>query len=158
MIHVNPLPRALRAGLVSFIVAGSALAQEGPQPRLPTANLKVGMHVIKAELAVTPQQQMTGMMFRREMPGNEGMLFVNDAAGPRCFWMKNTLLPLTIAFIEDDGSIVSFADMQPHDERSHCSARPVRYALEMPQGWFAKRGIKAGHKLAGGPFAGAAPR
>jgi hypothetical protein len=66
--------------------------------------------------------------------------------------MKNTFVPLTIAFIEDDGTIVNLADMQPLDERSHCSARPVRYALEMPQGWFAKRGIKAGQRLRGGPF------
>jgi uncharacterized membrane protein (UPF0127 family) len=154
MMHIKPVPKLTRAfaALACAAAICAAAAQEGPQPRLPTVNLTAGMHVIKAEVAVTAQQQMTGMMFRREMPGNEGMLFVNEGAGLRCFWMKNTLVPLTIAFIEDDGSIVNLADMNPLDERSHCSAKPVRYALEMPQGWFAKRGIKAGHKLKGGPF------
>ena len=127
-------------------------AQEGPQPRLPTVDLRAGMHLIRAELAVTAEQQATGMMFRTTMGTNEGMLFVNDDAGVRCFWMRNTLIPLTIAFLDDDGTIVNLADMQPRSDRSHCSARPVRYALEMNQGWFAKRGIQPGFRLRGGPF------
>jgi hypothetical protein len=110
------------------------------------------MHVIQAELAVSPLQQQIGMMFRRSMGTNEGMLFVNEEVDLRCFWMRNTLIPLSIAFIADDGSIVNVADMQPRSETSHCSAQPVRYALEMRQGWFAKRGIKAGTKLHGKPF------
>lgn len=133
-------------------LAAAAPAQTGPQPRLPTTPLTAGMHVIQAELAVQPEQQMVGMMFRREMGQNEGMLFVNDDAGVRCFWMKNTLIPLSIAFIGDDGSIVNIADMAPQSEQSHCSAKPVRFALEMRQGWFAKRGIKAGFQLRGAPF------
>jgi hypothetical protein len=136
---------------------GAQGAQGSPQPRLPTVDLRAGMHTIKAELAVTPEQQMTGMMFRKEMNGNEGMLFVNDEKSGRCFWMKNTLVPLTIAFIDDDGTIVNLADMKPQDERSHCARAPVRYALEMPQGWFDKRGIKAGFKLSGPPFSGGSP-
>ncbi|MFO1286898.1 MAG: DUF192 domain-containing protein [Rubrivivax sp.] len=128
-------------------------AQTAAQPRLPTVDLRAGMHTIKAELAVTPEQQATGMMFRKEMNGNDGMLFVNEEKGQRCFWMRNTLVPLSIAFIGDDGTIVNVADMQPLDERSHCAKAPVRFALEMPQGWFDKRGIKAGFKLAGKPFA-----
>jgi uncharacterized protein len=140
------------AAIAAALLGGNANAQTGPQPRLPTVNLTAGMHVIKAELAIAPEQQATGMMFRREMPGNEGMLFVNEDAGVRCFWMKNTLVPITIAFIADDGTIVNLADMQPQSERSHCSAQPVRYALEMSQGWFAKRGIQAGFKLRGTPF------
>ena len=127
-------------------------AQDGPQPRLQTIELTAGMHVIRAELAITPAQQATGMMLRTEMPGNEGMLFVNDDLGTRCFWMRNTLIPLTIAFLADDGTIVNLADMQPRSEASHCSAQPVRYALEMRQGWFAKRGLKAGARLRGKPF------
>lgn len=130
----------------------AALAQSGPQGRLATVPITAGMHVIQAELAVTPQQQMTGMMFRTTMGANEGMLFVNDEPGMRCFWMRNTLLPLTIAFIDDDGTIVNLADMAPRSEASHCSEKPVRFALEMNQGWFAKRGIKAGFKLRGKPF------
>jgi uncharacterized membrane protein (UPF0127 family) len=129
-----------------------AQAQTAPQPKLETVKLTAGMHVIQAELAVSPQQQAVGMMMRTEMGANEGMLFVNSDSGVRCFWMKNTLLPLSIAFITEDGTIANVADMQPRSEESHCSVKPVRYALEMRQGWFAKRGIKAGMKLRGGPF------
>lgn len=88
-------------------------------------------------------------MHRKDMPTNEGMLFVFEQASEQCFWMKNTLIPLTAAFIADDGTVVNLADMQPLVLDSHCSAAPVRYVLEMNQGWFAKRGIKAGSKLKG---------
>lgn len=155
MILVKPtfaarLGHAFTATLLA--VSLSALAQDRPQPRLPTIDITAGMHVIHAELAVSPAQQATGMMFRTEMPGNEGMLFVNEDLGVRCFWMRNTLIPLTIAFIADDGTIVNLADMAARSDASHCSAKPVRYALEMRQGWFDKRGIKAGFKLRGKPF------
>lgn len=140
------------ATAAALVLAGAAQAQDAPQPRLPTTAVTVGMHVIQAELAVTPAQQQTGMMLRTSMGNNEGMLFVNDDAGVRCFWMRNTLIPLSIAFVADDGTIVNIADMQPRSEASHCSAKPVRFALEMRQGWFAKRGIKAGTRLRGQPF------
>ena len=130
----------------------AAQAQSGPQPRLPTINLQAGIHVIKTELAITPEQQQVGMMFRREMGTNEGMLFISEDLSQRCFWMRNTLVPLTIAFLADDGTIVNLADMDAQSERSHCSAKPVRFALEMNRGWFAKRGLKAGAKLKGKPF------
>ena len=155
LLHALGRLRALlQASLVATVAvaACAAAAQTGPQPKLPTIDLQAGMHVIKAELAITPEQQATGMMGRREMPGNEGMLFVNETAGVRCFWMRNTLIPLTIAFIADDGTIVNLADMEPLSERSHCSAKPVRFALEMSRGWFAKRGIQAGFRLRGAPF------
>ena len=156
MIYVKPLAAALRR---SFCIALTALAchagaQDGPQPRLPTTPITAGMHVIQAELATTGQQQMIGMMFRKEMGANEGMLFVNPDSSPRCFWMRNTLIPLSIAFIDDDGTIVNIADMQPQSDASHCSGKPVRFALEMRQGWFAKRGISAGFRLRGAPFKG----
>ena len=138
--------------LALLVPATIVSAQDGPQPRLQTIDITAGMHVIRAELAITPAQEATGMMFRQDMPGNEGMLFVNDDEGVRCFWMRNTLIPLTIAFIANDGTIVNLADMQARSDASHCSAKPVRYALEMPQGWFAKRGIQAGFKLRGRPF------
>jgi len=155
MIYIKRArPLALALALLMVIVAPAPLlAQQGPQPRLPTVDLRAGMHTIKAEMAVTPEQQMTGMMFRKEMNGNEGMLFVDAEKSQRCFWMKNTLVPLTIAFIDNDGTIVNLADMQPLDERSHCAKAPVRFALEMRQGWFEKRGIKAGFRLSGPPFA-----
>jgi uncharacterized protein len=135
-----------------LLSAAGVQAQTGPQPKLPTLPLTAGMHVIQAEIAKDPAQQMVGMMFRREMGANEGMLFVNDEAGMRCFWMRNTLIPLSIAFIADDGSIVNIADMAPQSEQSHCSTKPVRFALEMRQGWFAKHGLKAGFQLSGAPF------
>jgi uncharacterized membrane protein (UPF0127 family) len=91
-------------------------------------------------------------MFRTEMPTNEGMLFIFEQSSVQCFWMRNTYLPLTAAFIADDGSIVNLADMQARSDQSYCSARPVRYVLEMHQGWFAKRGLKAGSRIGGSPF------
>ena len=132
-------------------VAACAFAQE-PQLDLPRVKLSAGMHVIDAQVAATNDQRMTGLMFRKEMPQHEGMLFVFEYPSEQCFWMKNTLLPLTAAFVDDDGTIVNLADMKPQTLDSHCSAKPVRYVLEMNQGWFAKKGIKAGTKLAGAPF------
>ncbi|HEX2011871.1 MAG TPA: DUF192 domain-containing protein [Roseateles sp.] len=147
MIYIKTLASLTLAALL----AGPALAQDSPQ-RLPATQLSAGMHLIQAELAETADQRATGLMHRPSMPANAGMLFVFEQAGVQCFWMKNTLLPLSIAFVADDGSIVNIADMQPLSEASHCSARPVRYALEMNRGWFAKRGIKAGAKLSGRPW------
>lgn len=83
------------------------------------------------------------------------MLFVFEQPAGQCFWMKNTLLPLTAAFVADDGTIVNLVDMKPQTLDSHCSVRPVRFVLEMNQGWFAKRGIQAGARLSGPPFNGA---
>ena len=129
-----------------------AHAQETPQLKLPRIKLQAGMHLIDTQLAATPEQRSTGLMFRKDMPQHEGMLFVFEQPAPQCFWMKNTLLPLTAAFIADDGRIVNLANMKPQTTDSHCSTEPVRYVLEMNQGWFGKRGIKAGSKLAGSPF------
>ena len=155
MTYIKTLTKSMAATVVMFcmgLAALPALAQDGPQPKLETLPLTAGMHVIQAEIAQTPTQQMIGMMNRREMGANEGMLFINAESAQRCFWMRNTLLPLSIAFIADDGTIVNIADMQPLSETSHCSAKPVRFALEMRQGWFAKRGLKPGFKLRGRPF------
>ena len=148
---------AVAVGLASLLIAAApaALAQAIPQPKLATVELSAGMHNIVAEVARTPQQQQTGMMMRTKMEQHEGMLFVFDDVAPRCFWMRNTLLPLSIAFIADDGTIVNIAEMQPQSDDSHCSSKPVRYALEMNKGWFAKRGIKPGSKLRGAPFGAA---
>ncbi len=135
--------------LLGLLTAVSVMAQNGPQPRLPVIELTAGMYVIQAEVAQTMNEQSIGLMYRRTMAVNEGMLFIYDSPQVRCFWMRNTLLPLTIAFIADDGSIVNLKDMQPETEKSHCSTKPVRYALEMNQGWFEKRGLKPGFKLRG---------
>jgi uncharacterized membrane protein (UPF0127 family) len=132
---------------------GTAWAQSGPQLDLSRLTLSAGMHLIQAQVASTPDQRSIGLMFRREMPANEGMLFIFEQPQTQCFWMKNTLLPLTAAFVADDGTIVNLADMKPQTTDSHCSTQPVRYVLEMHQGWFDKRGIKAGTRLSGQPFA-----
>nr|WP_227001457.1 DUF192 domain-containing protein [Pulveribacter suum] len=133
---------------------GPAAAQSGPQLDLPRVELAAGMHRIDAQVARTPEQRQVGLMLRKSMPAHEGMLFTFEQPATQCFWMKNTLLPLTAAFVADDGTIVNLADMQPQTEESHCSAKPVRYVLEMNQGWFAQRGLKAGARLSGSPFSG----
>jgi uncharacterized protein len=133
---------------------GLAWSQEQAQLELPRTTLSAGMHLIQAQVAATAEQRATGLMHRKEMPANEGMLFVFEQPAGQCFWMKNTLLPLTAAFVADDGTIVNLADMKPQTLDSHCSTRPVRYVLEMNQGWFAKRGIQAGARLSGPPFKG----
>jgi uncharacterized protein len=126
-------------------------AQEAAQ-KLPFITLNAGMHLIQAEVAQTAEQRGIGLMHRPKMGASEGMLFVFDTASQQCFWMKNTLLPLSIAFLGDDGRVVNIEDMAPQTLNGHCSASPVRYALEMNQGWFAKRGIKPGSRLQGGPL------
>ena len=131
-----------------------AASQDQPQTQLPRIKLQLGMYQIVTQVAQTPDQRSIGLMFRSEMPMHEGMLFVFDQPSTQCFWMKNTLLPLTAAFIADDGTIVNLADMKPQTTDSHCSTKPVRFVLEMHQGWFAKKGFKAGNKLAGSPFKG----
>jgi uncharacterized membrane protein (UPF0127 family) len=135
-----------------LLLVGTAQAQDNPQLNLPRVQIKAGMYQIDAQVAQAPEQRTTGLMFRREMPQYEGMLFIFEQPSNLCFWMKNTLLPLTAAFVADDGTIVNLADMKPQTTDSHCATKPVRYVLEMNQGWFAKRGIKAGSKLAGVPF------
>jgi uncharacterized membrane protein (UPF0127 family) len=145
--------RTLLIGLLGLF-ASSSWSQNAPQLDLPKVTLKAGMHLIQAQVASTPEQRATGLMFRAEMPANEGMLFVFEEPAGQCFWMKNTLLPLTAAFVADDGTIVNLADMKPRTLDSHCSAKPVRYVLEMNQGWFAKRGLQAGSRLGGPPFEG----
>jgi uncharacterized protein len=137
--------------LALALVASAACAQE-PQMNLPRVRLSAGMHQIDAQLAATNEQRMTGLMHRKDMPQHEGMLFVFDQPSQQCFWMKNTLLPLSIAFVEDDGTIANIDEMAPQTLDSHCSVKPVRYVLEMNKGWFARKGIKAGQKLAGAPF------
>jgi hypothetical protein len=132
--------------------AWPAWSQDKPQTQLPRVALSAGMHLINAQLAATPEQRAIGLMHRREMPTNEGMLFAFEQAGAQCFRMKNTMLLLTAAFAADDGTIVNLADMKPLSLDSHCSAQPVRFVLEMNQGWFAKRGLQAGSKLGGAPF------
>jgi uncharacterized membrane protein (UPF0127 family) len=127
-----------------FLVAAPAAAQT-----LPVTQLSAGMHLIRAEVAADFGSRSQGLMHRKSLGPNAGMLFVFDEAAPHCMWMKNTYIPLSVAFIDAQGVIINIADMTPHSEQSHCAARPAVYALEMTQGWFAQRGIKPGAKLGG---------
>ena len=136
----------LRLIAVLAIAAAPALAQ---QPTLRTVELGAGMHVIRAEVADSFATRRQGLMHRTSLPPNGGMLFVFDEVGTHCMWMKNTLIPLSVAFLDERGAIANIADMQPRSEQSHCAARPARYALEMTQGWFAQRGLRAGARLRG---------
>lgn len=153
-------PKALRPGLMQIMVvagclsAGAAFAQESPQ-KLRTIQLHAGMQNISAEVAATDRERAIGLMHRTQMGTHEGMLFIFERPGVQCFWMKNTLIPLSIAFIDDDGTIVNTDEMKPQTLDSHCSDRPVRYVLEMNTGWFKKRALTTGSKLTGQPFTAA---
>ena len=148
---MNDMMKRALLGCAVLALSCAASAQDGPQD-LPAIRLNAGIHNIQAQLAQTPDQRTIGLMFRSTMATNEGMLFSFETAAMQCFWMKNTLLPLSAAFIADNGTVVNIEDMKPQTLDSHCSKQPVRFVLEMNQGWFAKRGIKAGSALRGAPF------
>lgn len=140
---------ALALSLLVLALPAPAQAQGVPQQGLPRTELTAGMHRIVAEVAADHGSRATGLMHRRSLAPNHGMLFVFQDKTPQCFWMRNTLIPLSIAFLDDDGRIVNIEDMAPMTENSHCSKEPVRFALEMDQGWFSRRGIGAGERLGG---------
>jgi uncharacterized membrane protein (UPF0127 family) len=134
------------------LIAGAAAAFPGgaQQPQqLPTMPLNAGIHLIQAEVANTFETRMTGLMHRPKLGANNGMLFVFPDVGRHCMWMKNTLVPLSVAFLDERGVILNIADMQPLDETSHCASAPARFALEMNQGWFAAKSIKPGARISG---------
>lgn len=134
---------------VTFIAAlllasASALAQEPA-----TLELSAGIHRIEAEVANTQTGRMIGLMRREYLPPQRGMLFVFDADAYHCMWMKNTLIPLSVAFLDEQGKIINVEEMQPQTENNHCAARPARFALEMNAGWFRQHGIGAGFGISG---------
>lgn len=140
--------------LTVLLTVALSIAQTEPQTQLPRTKLSAGMHLLDVQIAATPEQRATGLMFRKDMGASEGMLFVFEQPAVQCFWMKNTLLPLSAAFIKDDGTIVNIEDMKPQTTDSHCSNLPVRFVLEMHQGWFTKKGLRPGQKIGGRPFEG----
>ena len=119
------------------------------QAQLPVVQLSAGIYLIKAEVAADMSTRAQGLMFRQALPPNSGMLFIFDAPAVQCMWMKNTLVPLSVAFMDERGVILNIEDMQPQTEDTHCARAPALLALEMGKGWFAQRGIKAGMKLGG---------
>ena len=134
---------------LAALLLQAALAYAQAQPQLPTTQLTAGMHLVRAEVAADFTTRMQGLMYRESLGPNAGMLFVFDEVSAHCMWMKNTLIPLSVAFVDAGGTIVSISDMQPKSEQSHCAAKPALFALEMTKGWFAQRGIKPGTKLGG---------
>lgn len=128
---------------------GLALAGTTAWAQMPRMELTAGMHRIEAEVAADMNSRMQGLMHRQSMPSNQGMLFVFTQAERHCMWMRNTLLPLSVAFLDEGGRIINIANMQPHSEENHCAAAPARFALEMNQGWFASKGIRPGQKIGG---------
>ena len=119
------------------------------QAQQPVVELGAGMHLIRAALAADDASRMRGLMFRKSLGPNEGMLFVFDETTTHCMWMKNTFVPLSVAFLDDRARVINIADMTPHSEESHCATRPARYALEMERGWFAARGVGPGSEIRG---------
>jgi len=152
-MQIQPI-RHLQYFLLAALLATSlpTSAQDTPQMHLDRIQLTAGMHRIDAHVAATPEQRQTGLMFRKDMPQHEGMIFIFEQASKQCFWMKNTLIPLSAAFIADDGTIVNIEEMKPLVLDGHCSTQPVRYVLEMNKAWFSKKGLKAGSKLQGPLF------
>jgi len=143
--------KRLGLGLLLSLLAGQVGAENLPQTNLPRATLHIRQQPIEAQLATTPEQRRIGLMHRTQMPENEGMLFIYQDDAERCFWMQDTPLPLSTAFIDKDGIIVKLAVMQPLTNKSHCSEQPVRFVLEMQQGWFKKHEITTGERLYGIP-------
>jgi uncharacterized membrane protein (UPF0127 family) len=142
------IPTLLRAAIaLSFLSTLNVHAEE----RFPVVPLTAGMHVIQAEVAATEPQRQQGLMFREKLAPNAGMVFLFGEPAQVCMWMKNTPLPLSVAFIDERGKILNIEDMQPQTLNSHCATGQATYALEMNKGWFAQKNIKPGTTIAGLP-------
>ena len=140
--------RLIIVASLSFVTASTAYAQAKPK----TVQLSAGIYVIQAEVAATDAERQQGLMMRSKMSATEGMVFDFGAPAGVCMWMKNTLIPLSVAFIDTEGKIINIEDMQPETTDSHCAKKVVRYALEMNQGWFKQKNIKPGSKIQGLPL------
>lgn len=140
---------AAAIALASSLTAGASYAQQ--DKKFPVISLTAGMNIIKAEVVANEAERQQGLMFRTSMGANEGMVFLFNAPAGVCMWMKNTLIPLSVAFIDADGKIVNIENMKPQSLDSHCSKRPVPYALEMNEGWFKQKNLKPGSVIEGLP-------
>ncbi len=132
------------------VLALTALtASASAQQPMPATELTVGMYRIEAEVAATQPNRELGLMHRKSMAAQHGMLFVFDRAARHCMWMRNTLLPLSVAFLDDQARIINVEEMQPQTDDNHCAAAPARFALEMNAGWFKTRGFGPGATISG---------
>ena len=136
--------------VISMVLASLIAAPASAAPAaLSTRTLTIHGAKLTVEVAATPQSRETGLMNRFSLPRDHGMLFVFEASEPRAFWMKNTYVPLSIAFVDSTGRILNIEDMRPRDESSHWSRGPAMYAIEVRQGWFAEKGIQPGDAVEG---------
>ena len=135
--------------LAGFLVAGAIFNVPAVRAELPVVELGAGMYRVEAELAHTDKARQTGLMRRTAMPAHRGMIFVFPQDARHCMWMKNTLIPLSVAFLDHEGRILNIEQMQPRSEDSHCAAGPARFALEMNRDWFAGRNIAPGARIRG---------
>lgn len=141
--------RSLQRLAIAFAAAGLAIAAPAFAQNMPVVELTAGIHRIEAEVAATQEHRMLGLMHRKAMPMQRGMLFVFDESAQHCMWMRNTYLPLAVAFLDEQARIINIAEMQPQTENNHCASRPARFALEMNTGWFRQRGLAAGTPIVG---------
>jgi uncharacterized protein len=149
MIGFNALDRAFARGLLAAaLLVPVTIRADAP---LRTAQIRVGTHPLKVEIAETDPQRETGLMFRQRLGRDEGMLFIYDEPAYHAMWMKNTLIPLSVAFVDRNGVILNIEDMQPQTLDSHMSAGPASYSIETNKGWFAQKGVKPGDKVTGLP-------
>lgn len=127
----------------------SALSSTTVLAEIPHADLTLGFYRVDAEVAANQADRMQGLMQRSHLGTSQGMVFSFTFTAQHCMWMKNTVIPLSVAFLDENGEILNIADMQPQTEDNHCASKPARYALEMNRGWFAQRGIQAGARVGG---------
>jgi len=142
------MKKILFVALCSQIVISS---QAYAQQRFPVTTLNLGIHLVQAEVALREEERAQGLMYREKMGANEGMVFRFPESRMVCMWMKNTPLPLSVAFIDEADTIINIEDMQPQTQDAHCTKKPARYALEMNQGWFKQKNLKPGTKVGGLP-------
>ena len=139
----------MRQFVSMLMVLATALPTLAGAQAMPVTELTAGMFRIEAEVAATQDDRMLGLMHRKSMAPHKGMLFVFDGAAKHCMWMRNTLLPLAVAFLDDKGRIINVEEMLPQTEDNHCAAKPARYALEMNAGWFKGHGFGLGTTIVG---------
>lgn len=137
--------------LFAAVVLSAASLALAAEITFKTGHVKVGPHPLKVELAVSDEERSRGLMFRKAMGKDEGMLFVFDELGYHSMWMKDTLIPLSVAFIDGDGKIINILDMEPQTLDTHSAAGPARYAIETNKGWFVEKKVKPGDKVTGLP-------